>query len=264
MAEDGVPEPEDQYTEASRQLKTVLKLIDDLRVVPPLHRVTMVRIVKDVTLETILRLRGHTAHTGHDTQRQSEGNLWGKSLGDIVRVAYSSAKVKDGDMWQSALLRRLEKRVAHDDDIFFKLFLKRRIHALQWAFLEALGYFTFLGMLLVRCESYRAELAMCLITVISISLLCYLVADLDSPFHGFFRVDLHCYDERVLMIPGTAVCQHAGWNVEYSGHLMSGHHTHAAATEYVCVDSAMETAPGSGSDQNGKLFYYVAVILTLT
>lgn len=34
------------------------------------------------------------------------------------------------------------------------------------------------------------ELVMCIITVFSISMLCYVVSDLDSPFSGFFRVDL--------------------------------------------------------------------------
>ncbi|XP_050396912.2 uncharacterized protein LOC126815368 isoform X2 [Patella vulgata] len=67
---------------------------------------------------------------------------------------------------------------------------KQRINLLQWAFLETLGYFTFLGILLVKGESYRMELSMCIITVVSISMLCYIVADMDSPFHGFFRSDL--------------------------------------------------------------------------
>ncbi|KAK6174510.1 hypothetical protein SNE40_017773 [Patella caerulea] len=67
---------------------------------------------------------------------------------------------------------------------------KQRINLLQWAFLETLGYFTFLGILLVKGDSYRMELSMCIITVVSISMLCYIVADMDSPFHGFFRSDL--------------------------------------------------------------------------
>ncbi|ESO93091.1 hypothetical protein LOTGIDRAFT_162113 [Lottia gigantea] len=67
---------------------------------------------------------------------------------------------------------------------------KQRINFLQWAFLETLGYFTFLGILLVSGQSYRMELSMCIITVISISMLCYIVADMDSPFHGYFKTDL--------------------------------------------------------------------------
>ena len=31
---------------------------------------------------------------------------------------------------------------------------------------------------------------MCVITVFSISLLCYVVSDLDAPFSGFFKIDV--------------------------------------------------------------------------
>lgn len=60
----------------------------------------------------------------------------------------------------------------------------------RWLFLESLGFFSFIGILLLRAYSYRMELVMCIITVFSISMLCYVVSDLDSPFSGFFRVDL--------------------------------------------------------------------------
>ncbi|XP_030836217.1 uncharacterized protein LOC115922150 [Strongylocentrotus purpuratus] len=65
-----------------------------------------------------------------------------------------------------------------------------RIHPLKWLFLEALGFFAFFGVLLLDASSYRMELAMCIMTVFSITILCYVVADLDSPFNGFFRVNL--------------------------------------------------------------------------
>ena len=45
-------------------------------------------------------------------------------------------------------------------------------------------------MLLVQCQSYRLEIIMCIMTVFSISLLCYVVSDLDYPFTGLFKVDL--------------------------------------------------------------------------
>lgn len=60
----------------------------------------------------------------------------------------------------------------------------------RWAFLECLGFFSFFGILLLKAESYRVELTMCIVTVFSISLLCYVVSDLDSPFSGFFRIDV--------------------------------------------------------------------------
>ncbi|XP_072163777.1 uncharacterized protein [Diadema setosum] len=65
-----------------------------------------------------------------------------------------------------------------------------RIHPLKWLFLETLGFFAFFGVLLLNAYSYRMELAMCIMTVFSITILCYVVADLDSPFNGFFRVNL--------------------------------------------------------------------------
>ena len=34
------------------------------------------------------------------------------------------------------------------------------------------------------------DLTMCIITVFSISLLCYVIGDLDQPFSGYFRVSI--------------------------------------------------------------------------
>ena len=60
----------------------------------------------------------------------------------------------------------------------------------RWVLLETLSGFSFLGILLIKAQSYSLEVAMCLITVISITLLVFAVSDLDSPFDGFFRVDM--------------------------------------------------------------------------
>ena len=58
----------------------------------------------------------------------------------------------------------------------------------------------------------------------------------------------------VLMIPGRNAC-YDGWSVEYTGYLVAGYHTDAAASEYVCLDGDPEVIAGRQSDQNGKLFY---------
>nr|KAG5709897.1 hypothetical protein BaRGS_029939 [Batillaria attramentaria] len=58
------------------------------------------------------------------------------------------------------------------------------------------------------------------------------------------------------MIPGTNTCL-PGWTKEYSGHLMSGYHDHAAATEYLCMDDAKDADHASHVNHNGKVFYYV-------
>ena len=98
------------------------------------------------------------------------------------------------------------------------------LYTCRWTFLEALGYFTFLGILLVQCQSYRAELAMCLLTVISISLLCYVVADLDSPFHGFFRVDLRRFCRLVRQLDNAFYTAGDGTSPERPGEaLRRGH-----------------------------------------
>ena len=65
----------------------------------------------------------------------------------------------------------------------------------RWVFLETLGFFSFLGILLLTAHSYRMELVMCIVTVFSISMLCYVVSDLDAPFSGFFRVDIGVLEE---------------------------------------------------------------------
>ena len=53
-----------------------------------------------------------------------------------------------------------------------------------------LGSLVVIGVMFVDAQSRRIELTMCEVTIFSVSMLCYVLADLDSPFNGFFRVDL--------------------------------------------------------------------------
>ncbi|KAK3587952.1 hypothetical protein CHS0354_014467 [Potamilus streckersoni] len=62
----------------------------------------------------------------------------------------------------------------------------------------------------------------------------------------------------ILMIPGRTNC-YPGWSMEYTGYLMSGHHVHAGATNYVCVDANPESRPGSIDNKEGHLMYIVQV-----
>ncbi|XP_021355218.1 uncharacterized protein LOC110451497 isoform X2 [Mizuhopecten yessoensis] len=60
-----------------------------------------------------------------------------------------------------------------------------------------------------------------------------------------------------LMIPGRTQC-YPGWTEVYQGYLASGHHGHAAASQYVCVDGDAQAVPGGGThNEDGKLFYGV-------
>ena len=45
------------------------------------------------------------------------------------------------------------------------------------------------------------------------------------------------------------------WHSEYNGYLMSGHKTHAAQHDYVCVDINAEQLENTFGNQDGALFY---------
>jgi hypothetical protein len=57
-----------------------------------------------------------------------------------------------------------------------------------------------------------------------------------------------------IMIPGTNVCT-AGWTKQYDGFLMAERQDFSNS-EYVCVDSAMESRVGTSANLNGALFYF--------
>ena len=65
-----------------------------------------------------------------------------------------------------------------------------------------------------------------------------------------------CHSNRnaIVMIPGRNQC-YEGWNLEYSGYLVSGRSTQAAASNYACLDSRSETEFGDVENKNGKLMY---------
>ncbi|KAL3874769.1 hypothetical protein ACJMK2_037739 [Sinanodonta woodiana] len=57
-----------------------------------------------------------------------------------------------------------------------------------------------------------------------------------------------------IMIPGRTEC-YPGWTMEYNGYLMSGHHSHAGSTNYVCVDTNPEARSGGSANLEGHLVY---------
>jgi len=60
------------------------------------------------------------------------------------------------------------------------------------------------------------------------------------------------------MIPSRYECP-PGWNTEYYGYLMAGHHsTFKGATQFSCVDMSLGVITGSGkADNGGHQFYTV-------
>ena len=73
-----------------------------------------------------------------------------------------------------------------------------------------------------------------------------------------------CYTSRrqtKLMIPARMECP-VNWTTEYTGYLMSAHHSHKHSSTFECMDSEPEAASGSVGDQNGALFYMVDTVCT--
>ena len=60
---------------------------------------------------------------------------------------------------------------------------------------------------------------------------------------------------KIIMIPGQNQCN-VGWTLEYKGYLSAGAYDHAAASEYVCLDTDPEFTVGGQGNDNGALFYF--------
>ncbi|XP_060599939.1 uncharacterized protein LOC132753472 [Ruditapes philippinarum] len=84
----------------------------------------------------------------------------------------------------------------------------------------------------------------------------------DTPFSSLYNHEVPCAVCQVprtsaIMIPGQDNCPR-NFRLEYAGYLMAGLHTHAAASEFVCVDKhPTEDEYSSSGDAQGKLFYFV-------
>ncbi|XP_060599938.1 short-chain collagen C4-like [Ruditapes philippinarum] len=84
----------------------------------------------------------------------------------------------------------------------------------------------------------------------------------DSIWHQFVNHDVPCVvcqvpRTSVIMVPGRNDCPD-NFKLEYAGYLMAGHKSHAAASEYVCVDKdPTEDDYSNGGNADGKLFYFV-------
>ena len=70
-----------------------------------------------------------------------------------------------------------------------------------------------------------------------------------------------CQTQRatMLMIPGRNAC-YKGWTIEYSGYLVAGYYSSAAATEYICLDKDPEFNVGGYANDAGALLYLVEAV----
>ena len=61
----------------------------------------------------------------------------------------------------------------------------------------------------------------------------------------------------VYMVPAKYTCP-TGWTREYYGYLMVEHYKYKASqTRYICMDALLKPLPGSTTNHNGLLFYFV-------
>ena len=60
----------------------------------------------------------------------------------------------------------------------------------------------------------------------------------------------------MLMMPARNDCP-TGWTEEYHGYLMSANYAHKKQSDFICVDKAAESIPGSQANLNGALLYPV-------
>ena len=96
------------------------------------------------------------------------------------------------DVLEKNYLKKIVKQVLVLDELRLKSVrrLGPRMRLLQWFFLETLAYMSFFGILMLDGQSYRIQLTLCIVTVAAISFFCFILADVDNPFHGFFRNDV--------------------------------------------------------------------------
>ncbi|XP_033749306.1 uncharacterized protein LOC117333994 [Pecten maximus] len=165
-----------------RQMNQLISMTKSLRWITEKTRIKMYRALKTEVL-TMMQLFMQVDTAGKEKQ-EHEADIW--CIIDHLREIKTP---QDRDIMDDAICSRFVKYIGCLGNTN-KEILQSRMHFLEWALLETLGYFTFLGILMVQAQSYQLELTMCIITVLSITMLCYIIADLDNPFNGFFRIDL--------------------------------------------------------------------------
>ncbi|XP_072018553.1 uncharacterized protein [Amphiura filiformis] len=147
-------------------------------------RAEIFRLVKAEVVSVIGQLQG----LSHMSTLDYKGDL---SSGQIWKAAKILRDLNEWPMNETlinAILQNMIKLNAASAERYEIMVSK--IHPLQWLFLETLGFFSFVGVLLIQASSFWMNLGMCIMTVFSISILCYVVSDQDSPFNGFFRLNL--------------------------------------------------------------------------
>ena len=82
----------------------------------------------------------------------------------------------------------------------------------------------------------------------------------DSNSHNYDVLCAVCHVSNrtaVYMVPAKYTCP-TGWTREYYGYLMSSYHGNDRhRTQYTCVDTVFKPVPGTPTNHEGLLFYFV-------
>ncbi|XP_001185164.2 uncharacterized protein LOC754319 [Strongylocentrotus purpuratus] len=149
-------------------------------------RLKIYRLVKTEIISIMQQITGRRGVSSKDYHHDySAGQIW-----DVVHVLQKDDT--DRDLCDTTIV---EKIISNLQELATcstqrNMALHYTVHPLLWTFLEVLGFFSYFGVMLIVTESSQMDLMMCIITVFSISLLCYVIGDLDHPFSGYFRVNL--------------------------------------------------------------------------
>ncbi|XP_077869128.1 uncharacterized protein LOC144360114 [Saccoglossus kowalevskii] len=169
----------------SSVLGQIMVLVTQLSTATKKQKNEVFRVAKNEAVSIILRIQGLQYH--EQNKLACPGQIW--KIIDVLRSISDGAKdstldkaivPKVIDQIMQLNTSRLEIITLTDD----------KMHPARWVFLEMLSFTAFFGVMLINAQSYRLELTFCIMTVFSISALCYIVADLDSPYAGFFRVNV--------------------------------------------------------------------------
>ncbi|XP_070577784.1 uncharacterized protein [Ptychodera flava] len=152
------------------------------------EKLEVLRIVKDEAISIILQVQGQQAPGTKDFKSATaSGQVW-----KILPMLKSATEAQKEWSVDRVLVPKVIDHMMkiNTSSLGRHNLIGEKMHPVRWVFLEMLSFTAFFGVMLIDARSYRLELTFCIMTVFSISALCYIVADLDSPYSGFFRVNV--------------------------------------------------------------------------
>ncbi|CAD5124050.1 DgyrCDS12356 [Dimorphilus gyrociliatus] len=171
-------------------LDQILTMSKSLKLPTQKHLLALYKSVKNEAIFTILQLQNDKDVESFRNQPPIDIKVQIWNIIDILRDASLHPETKFNV--NSVLCDKMISYIIELNNICVDRMgtIHSRIHPIKWIFLESLGLAALFGVTVVDAQSRRMELAMCELTIFSVSMLCFVLADLDYPFHGFFRIDL--------------------------------------------------------------------------